>query len=82
MTDQPPIYRAYTIVEREKDVPFWLNIGSAFVHKDGKGFNVFLQALPLDGKLVLRLYEEPPEGARTELAARTKKKAANPPEQV
>ena len=40
MAEQQPMYRAYTIVEREKDVPFWLNIGVAFVHKDSKGFNV------------------------------------------
>ena len=52
MAEQQPMYRAYTIVEREKDVPFWLNIGVAFVHKDSKGFNVILQALPLNGKLV------------------------------
>ena len=58
MADQQPMYRAYTIIERDKDVPFWLNIGVAFPHKDTKGVNVILQALPLNGKLVLRLYEE------------------------
>jgi hypothetical protein len=25
-----------------------------FHHKDGKGFNIMLQALPLDGKIVCR----------------------------
>ena len=60
MPEQSPKYRAYTVVDREKDTPFWLNIGVAFVHKDGKGFNLILQALPLNGKLVLRLYEEEP----------------------
>jgi hypothetical protein len=25
-----------------------------FEHKDGKGFNIVLQALPLDGKIVCR----------------------------
>jgi hypothetical protein len=58
MAEQTPLYRAFTIIERERDVPFWLNIGTAFVHKDGKGFNVILQALPLNGKLVLRVHEE------------------------
>jgi hypothetical protein len=28
-----------------------LNIGLAFPHKDSNGFNVVLQALPLDGKM-------------------------------
>ena len=48
-------YTVYTIVKRERKDDFWLNIGVAFPHDDGKGFNVFLQALPLgDGKIVLR----------------------------
>ena len=48
-------YTAYTIVKRDKKDDFWLNIGVAFPHDDGKGFNVFLQALPIgDGKIVLR----------------------------
>ena len=61
-----PTHRVYTLVER-KDADgeldtFWLNIGSAWPNKDAKGFNLTLQALPLDGKLVLReIKEEPPE---------------------
>ena len=48
-------YTAYTIVKRDKKDDFWLNIGVAFPHDDGKGFNIFLQALPIgDGKIVLR----------------------------
>jgi hypothetical protein len=48
-------YTVYTIVKRDKKDDFWLNIGVAFPHDDEKGFNVFLQALPLgDGKIVLR----------------------------
>ncbi len=33
---------------------YWLNIGLAFPHRDGNGFNIVLQASPLDGKLVCR----------------------------
>ena len=48
-------YTVYTIVKRDKQDDYWLNIGVAFPHDDGKGFKVFLQALPLgDGKNVLR----------------------------
>jgi hypothetical protein len=75
MPEQQPMYRAYTIVEREKDVPFWLNIGIAFPHKDTKGLNIMLQALPLNGKLVLRLFEEEPEGTKTDPASKLRKKA-------
>ncbi len=35
----------------------WTRIGVAFPHADGKGVNVVLHALPLDGKLVLRLHD-------------------------
>lgn len=47
-------YRVYSIVEPENEPPFWLNMGMAFPHKDGKGFNILLQALPLQGRLTLR----------------------------
>jgi hypothetical protein len=49
-----PSYRAYTVVKREGQQDFWLNIGAAFTHQDGAGFTIALQALPIDGKVVLR----------------------------
>jgi hypothetical protein len=53
------MYRVYSIIERPKQDDYWLNIGVAFPHEDGKGFNVLLQALPLhgNGKLVLREHD-------------------------
>ncbi len=54
MAAQQPTYQAYTVVKREGQDDFWLNIGAAFMHQDGEGFNVVLQALPLNGKIVLR----------------------------
>ncbi len=48
-------YRAYTVVKREGQDDFWLAIGAAFMHQDGEGYNIVLQALPIDGKIVLRL---------------------------
>jgi hypothetical protein len=53
-----PDYRVYTVVKRDGKDDFWLNLGVAFKHEDGQGFNLLLQALPLDGKLVLRTYKE------------------------
>jgi hypothetical protein len=32
----------------------WIRIGSAFPHRDGKGFNVELKAAPIGGRLVVR----------------------------
>lgn len=53
------MFRVYSIIERQKQDDYWLNIGVAFPHEDGKGFNVMLQALPLhgNGKIVLREHE-------------------------
>src|SRR4029077_21290697 len=34
---------------------------SAFPHEDGEGFNLLFQAMPLDGKIVLRTYKEDEE---------------------
>lgn len=49
------LLRVYTVIDKgENRDAFWLNIGSAHPHKDGKGMNVLLQAMPLDGKLVIR----------------------------
>jgi len=54
MTTESTRYRVYTIVERQEDSPFWLNVGMAYPHRDGQGFNILLQALPLQGRLTLR----------------------------
>ena len=53
------MFRVYSIIERHQQDDYWLNIGVAFPHDDGKGFNVMLQALPLhgDGKIVLREHD-------------------------
>jgi hypothetical protein len=53
------MYRVYSVIARPKQEDFWLNIGAAFPHEDGQGFNLQLQALPLHGhgKLVVRAYE-------------------------
>lgn len=44
---------ASTVVER-KGKKYWTEIGVAFEHKDGHGFNIELVALPVNGKIVLR----------------------------
>ncbi len=59
---------AYTVREFERSGDTerdWMRIGVAFPHEDGKGFNLSLQAVPVDGKVVLRLHE-PKEDAPQE----------------
>jgi hypothetical protein len=53
-----PAYRPYTVIKRENKDDFWLNLGVVFPHEDGEGFNLLVQALPLNGKIVLRTYKE------------------------
>jgi hypothetical protein len=53
-----PTHRVYSVIRREGQDDFWLNLGLAFTHKDGKGFNIMLQAFPLDGKIVCREIDE------------------------
>jgi hypothetical protein len=69
------MYRVYTIVERPKQDDYWLNIGAAFPHDDGKGFNIILQAHPIGEKLVVRLYEPKEVQANGKEETPAKKKA-------
>lgn len=58
-------YDAYTVREYEvsgEKRSEWTRIGVAFPHKDSKGYSLLLQALPVDGKIELRLHEPKSEG--------------------
>ena len=56
-----PAFNAYTVIKREGKDDYWLKLGVLFPHEDGEGFNLLLNALPVDAKLVLRRYKEKPE---------------------
>lgn len=45
----------YTVrpAEKEGQRDYWTQIGTAFPHPNGEGFNVLLNATPLNGKLVV-----------------------------
>ena len=57
-------------------------IARTWVGKDEKGFNLMLQALPLDGKVVLRQYEAQPGEIRTAPASKPRRKAPRQLEQA
>jgi hypothetical protein len=57
-----PTHRAYSVIKRDGQDDYWLNLGLAFPHKDGGGFNIILQAFPLDGKIVCREITEDDRG--------------------
>jgi hypothetical protein len=57
-----PSHTAYQVRDRgEGKKSFWTRIGSAWQHADGKGFNVQLDCVPLDGRVSLRVASETKE---------------------
>lgn len=74
MANQQPTHRAFTVIKRDGQDDFWLPIGAAFAHQDGDGFNIVLQALPIDGKIVLRHpKDDPPQAANNAARGQSKK---------
>jgi hypothetical protein len=55
-TTSRPTHRVYAVIKREgRDKAHWTEIGAAWSHSDGDGFNLRLNYLPLNGaELVLR----------------------------
>jgi hypothetical protein len=53
-----PSHIAYQVRDREGQKGFWTRIGSVWPHADGKGFNVQLECVPLDGRITLRIASE------------------------
>ena len=57
-----PSHIVYQVRDRgEGRKAFWTRIGSAWAHSDGKGFNVQLECVPLDGRITLRVASEKKE---------------------
>jgi len=58
-SSKSPSHIAYQVRDRgEGKKGFWTRIGSAWIHQDGKGFNVQLDVVPLDGRITLRITTE------------------------
>jgi hypothetical protein len=55
MSGNKPTLIAYSVKEREGKKDFWMRIGAAwsFEHNGRTGFTVQLDALPIDGRIVL-----------------------------
>jgi len=56
-SSKAPTHIAYHVREGN-DKGYWTRIGAAWAHKDGKGFNLSLECLPVDGKISLRVVSE------------------------
>ena len=53
-TTKKPDFIAYAVTGEGKQA-FWTRIGSAWQHQHGEGFNIELNALPVNGRIVLML---------------------------
>ncbi len=49
-----PTHRLYRVLG-DGDAASWTPIGAAWPHKDGKGLSLTCDAVPLSGRIVLRL---------------------------
>ena len=56
-----PSHIAYQVKERDEKDTIWTRIGAMWPHKDGKGFNLQLDAVPLDGRVTFRVPTESKE---------------------
>ena len=57
-----PSHRIYAVTKRAGDNNAWTEIGAAWPHKDGKGFSLKLEYLPLNGaELSLRVPSDKPK---------------------
>jgi hypothetical protein len=58
-TSNKPRYDVLVADEYQKDGESqvnWIRVGTAWAHGDGEGFQITLAAVPVSGKLVMRLH--------------------------
>jgi hypothetical protein len=60
-TSKAPSHIVYHVRDREGQKGFFTRIGAAWPHKDGKGFNIQVDSVPLDGRITLRVATESKE---------------------
>ena len=58
VASKQPSHIAYVVRDREGQKAIFTRIGAAWPTKDGKGFNVQLDALPTDGRITLLVPSE------------------------
>jgi hypothetical protein len=75
---QGPSHHAFQVREGKEGKSFFNRVGSAFEHKDGQGFNIILESIPVDGKVTLRTpserLKEMKEGSGKEQSSQTRER--------
>lgn len=56
-----PDFAAYVVRDRDDKKANWRELGVGFRHKDGKGVDLLLDAVPVNGRLVIREIEDKAE---------------------
>ena len=59
-----PTHIAYQVREGDENNAYFNRIGAVWTHKDGEGFNIQLDSLPVDGKVTVRSVQERLQEAR------------------
>ena len=57
-SSKKPSHTAYSIRERDGKDSKWTEIGVAFAHKDGKGFDILFDVAPLNGRITIRVQDQ------------------------
>lgn len=57
-TSKSPSHIAYHVRDIEGGKGLWTLVGSAWPHRDGKGFNIQVHSVPLDGRITLRVMSD------------------------
>lgn len=53
-----PSFDVFQVIELGKNKSYWNRIGAAWTHEDGEGISVTLNAMPLDGRIILRTVKD------------------------
>ncbi len=54
-----PTHELFAVKNNTEGKGFWTKIGAAWAHKDGNGFDLLLNLVPLDGRIVMREADKP-----------------------
>ena len=57
-TSKAPTHIAYHVRDSKGGKGFWTRIGAAWANADGKGLNLQIDVVPLDGRVTLRVASE------------------------
>jgi hypothetical protein len=62
--NRKPSFIAFAVRDGEDNKSYFNRIGAVWPHKDGEGYDVVLEALPVNGRVVLRTFQERAEAGK------------------